>query len=76
MESHTKIFLFTVLDMRDKRLESLKINSVNLLYLIFDKVNGYCDKINVSKYLMLVPTNETRENKKIYMKNCGGKSEI
>ena len=36
----------------------VKINSVNLLYLIFSKVNGYFAEINKNKYLTLVPTNE------------------
>ena len=39
----------------------VKINSVNPLYLIFNKVNGYLEEINGNKYLMLVPTNEREE---------------
>ena len=50
----------------------VRINSVNLLYIIFNKVNGYLEEINGNKYLMLVPTNG---NKKI-MKDCGLTSEI
>ena len=53
----------------------IKINSVNPLYLIFSKVNGYFKEIKVNKYLMLVPTNESKEKRK-NMKNCGIKSEI
>ena len=37
----------------------VKINSVNPLYLIFSKVNGYFEKINKNKYLTIVPTNES-----------------
>ena len=33
----------------------LKINSVNPLYLIFNKVNGYFEKTNGNIYLMIVP---------------------
>ena len=40
-----------------KHLKYLKVNSVNPLYLIFSKVNGYFEKVNKSKYLTLVPTN-------------------
>ena len=40
-----------------------KINSVNPLYLIFSKVNGYFEEINGNKYLTLVPTNENKEKK-------------
>ena len=52
-----------------------KINSVNPFYLIFSNRNGYFDEINKSKYLTLVPTNESKEQIK-NMKNCGLKSEI
>ena len=30
-------------------------------YLIFNKVNGYFEETNGNKYLMLVPTNESKE---------------
>ena len=53
----------------------VKINSVNPLKLIFDKVNGYFKEINRNKYLTLVPTNESKEITK-NMKNCGVKQEI
>ena len=39
----------------------VKIDSVNPLYLIFRKVNGYSEEINENKYLTLVPTNESKE---------------
>ena len=39
----------------------VKINSVNPLYLIFIKLNGYFEEINGNKYLTLVPTNESKE---------------
>ena len=52
----------------------VKINSVNPLYLIFNKVNGYFEEINKSKYLTLVLTNESKEKIK-NMKNCRIKSE-
>ena len=41
----------------------VKINSVNPLYLIFNKVNGYFEEINGNRYLMLVPTNISKEKK-------------
>ena len=47
----------------------VKINSVNPLYLIFNKVNGYFEEINGNRYLMLVPTNVSKEKNKI-LKNC------
>ena len=39
----------------------VKINSVNPLYLIFNKVNRYFEEINGNKYLMLIPANENKE---------------
>ena len=53
----------------------VKINRVNTLYLIFNKVNGYFGEINGNKYLMLVTTNESKEKIK-NMKNFGIKSDI
>ena len=44
----------------------VKIYSVNPLYSIFNKVNGYFEKINGNKYLTLVPTNESKEKIKNY----------
>ena len=42
----------------------VKIDSVNPLYLIFNKVNGYFEEINGNKYLTLVATNESKEKVK------------
>ena len=39
----------------------VKINSVNPLYLIMNKVNGYFEEINENKSLTLLPTNESKE---------------
>ena len=39
----------------------VNINSVNSLYLIFDKMNEYFEQINGDKYLALVPINESKE---------------
>ena len=46
----------------------VKIYSLNPLYPIFNKVNGYFEEIIVNKYLTLVPTNESEEKLK-NMKN-------
>ena len=63
MKSHTKVFLFLTCQryVTIKDYKYLKINSVNPLYLIFNKVNGYVEEINKSKYLTLVPTYENKE---------------
>ena len=39
----------------------LKITSVNPLRLNFNKENRYFEEINKNKYLMLVPTNKSKE---------------
>ena len=52
--------------MYDQNLKYVKINSINPLYLIINKQNGYFEEINKKKYLALVLTNETKENNKKY----------
>ena len=44
-----------------KDLKYVKVYSVNLLYLIFHKVNGYFEEINENKYLTLVTNDESKE---------------
>ena len=46
-----------------KDFKYVKVNNVNLLNLIFNKVNGYFEEINKNKYLTLVPTNESKQKK-------------
>ena len=53
----------------------LKISSVNPLYLMFNKMNGYFDEVNGNKYLTLVPTNKAKKKLK-NMKSCGLKLKI
>ena len=45
---------------------TIKKDSVNPVYLIFNKANGYFEELNGYKYLMLVPTNEREEKFKKY----------
>ena len=62
MKSHTKnILIYYIGYVTMKNLKYVKINSVNPLYLIFSKLNGYFEEIDKSKYLTLVPTNESKE---------------
>ena len=42
-------------------MKYVKINSVNPLYLILNKVNGYFQEIDENKHLTLVPTNEGKD---------------
>ena len=55
MKSYTKLFLFTT------DTKSLKVNSVNPLYVIIKKPNGYFNEIKKNKYLTLVRINESKE---------------
>ena len=38
----------------------MKVNSVNLLYFIIDKINGYIEESNGNKYLPLIPSDESK----------------
>ena len=49
-----------------KDLKYVKTNSVNCLYFIFVKVNGYFEEINGNNYLMLVHTKDSKEKFKRY----------
>ena len=49
-----------------KDLEYVKINSVNPLYLVFNKVNWYFEEISGNKYFALVTTNESKEKVETY----------
>ena len=44
-----------------KDSEYVNINSINTLYLIFNEVDEYVEKINGSKYLTLVSTDKIKE---------------
>ena len=43
-----------------KSLSFIKINSINPLHLIIDKINWYIEKSNRNKYLTLVRTDESK----------------
>ena len=44
-----------------KDLEYVEINSVNALYFIINKINGYFENINKNQYLTLVTNDESKE---------------
>ena len=50
------IYYIAYATMKDSKYA--KINSVNCLYLIFNKMNGYFEEFNGNKYLTLVPINK------------------
>ena len=65
-KSYKNILISYIEYVTGKDLKSVKINSVNPLYLIFSKVNGYFEELNESEYLTLVPTNKSKEKIKKY----------
>ena len=64
--SYKNILIYNIAYVTIKDLKYMKINSVNLLHLIFNKVNEYFEEINGNKYLMIVSTNESKEKIKNY----------
>ena len=47
-----------------KNMRFAKINSINPLYLIIDEISGYLEESNGNKYLAILPTDESKDNKK------------
>ena len=60
-KSYKNILIYYVEYVKIKNSKYIKINSVNLLYFISGKANGYFEEINGNEYLRLVPTNESKE---------------
>ena len=52
------ILIYYTAYMTIKDAKYIKINSVNPLYLMLIKKNGYFEEINGNKYLTLVPNSE------------------
>ena len=75
-KSNKNILIYYIGYVTIKHSKHVNIYSVNPLYLIFNKVNGYLEEIIGNKYLTLVSTNESKEKIKNYMKNCEVKLKI
>ena len=58
-----EIYYIEYITMKDS--DYVKINSVNLLYLIVDEVDGHLEEKNENKYLIL---DSTDKNKEVLMK--------
>ena len=65
-KSYKNILIYYIGCLTFKDLEYVKIDSVNPLYLIIYKMNGYFRKVNGHEYLTLVPNNERKEIIKKY----------
>ena len=48
LKSYKNILIYYIGHVTIKYLKYVKINSVNLLHLIFNKVNGYFEEININ----------------------------
>ena len=49
-----------------KDLRYVKINTVNLLYSIIDKINGYIEDIDGNNNMALVPIDKSKDTLKKY----------
>ena len=65
MKSHAKS-IYYIAYATIKNSKYVKMNSVNPLNLVLNKLSGYFKVIDGSKYLTLVPTNESKEKIKRY----------
>ena len=65
-KSYENVLIYYIGYVTIKDSKYVKNNSVNPLYLIFSKVNGYFEEINKNKYLTLDPTDESKEIIKQY----------
>ena len=59
-KSYKNILIYCIGYATVKDLKCVNINSVNHLYLIFNKVTGYFEEINGNKCLTPVSTNESK----------------
>ena len=69
-KSYKNILIYYIACITIKDSKHVKLSSVNPLYLMFNKMNGYFEEINGNKYLTLVPFNESKEkkNEKMWIK--------
>ena len=75
-EKSNKNVIYYIGNLTIRDLSFAKINIVNPLYLIMDKVNSYFEESNGNKYLTLIATGEIKYILKyIFFYNCGVKSE-
>ena len=73
--SYKNIFIYHIGYLTIKDLSYPRINSVNFLYLIINKINRYIEESSRNKYLTLVPTDESKHTLKS-LRNDGTKLQI
>ena len=64
--SYKNILIYYIGYVTIKDSKYVKINSVNPLYLMFNKMNGYFEEINGNKYLTVVAANDSKDRIKNY----------
>lgn len=65
-KSHKNILIYYIGYKTVKNLRYVKIDILNLLYLIVNKISRYFEKRNRNKYLTLVPTDKSKDTVKKY----------
>ena len=65
-KSYKNIVIYYVGYITTKHLSYVKINSVNSLYFIIDKLDGYIEESNGNKYLTLVSPDKNEDTLKKY----------
>ena len=65
-KSYKNIDIYYIGYITMKNSDYVKINSVNTLYLIVNKVDGCIEEINENKYLTLVSTEKQRSINKVH----------
>ena len=66
-KSYKNIVIYYVGYITTKHLSYVKINSVNPLYFIIDKLDGYIEENNGNKHLTLVSPDKNKDTLKKYM---------
>ena len=64
--SYKTILIYYIAYVTIEDSKYVKINSVNPLYLMFNRINEYFEEINGTRYLTLFPTIESKEKTKKY----------
>ena len=58
------ILIYHIEYMMGKYLSNVTINSISPFYLNINKINGYIEESNESRYLTLFPTDESKDTLK------------
>ena len=66
---YKNIIIYCIGNITIKNLSYVKINSVNPLYIIIDKIDGYIEESNRNKYLTFVSTDKNKDTFKKYTQN-------